>query len=67
MSTNRVPTRGEGSDDRAGTPGPTGVTPTTPWEASEDFPAFSVQDLFVPASEMLALLTAEEEVRVCIT
>ena len=57
----------EGSDDRAGPPGPTGGNPTPPWECSERFPAFSVPDLLVPASEVLALLNAEEEVRVCVT
>ena len=57
----------EGSDDSPGPPGPTGGSPTPPWEGSEDFLAFSPPDLFVAASEVLALLTAEAEVRVCIT
>ena len=57
----------EGSDDRAGPLGPTGGTPAPPWEGSEDFPAFSPPVLNVPASEVLALRSAEEEVRVCIT
>ena len=38
-----------------------------PWEGTEGFPAFSLPDLFVPASEVLALLSAEEEVSVCVT
>ena len=56
---------GEERDDRAGPPGHTGSTPAPPWKGPEGFPAFSLPDLFVPASEVLALMSAEEEVRVC--
>ena len=56
----------EGRDDRAGPPGPTGGTSTPPREGPEGFPAFSLPDLCQPASEVLALLSAEEEAGVCV-